>query len=258
MARRMKKTRVPLTREKVLSEALWMADRGGIEALSMRNLARAVKVEAMSLYNHVEGKEDLLDGLVELVAGEIVRPETGGDWRAAMRQRALSAHAALTRHPWATMLFVSRVNTGPNMLRYVDATIACLRAAGFSYPMADHAWNALDAFVYGFTLQQRNFPLEPSRYAAAAKQFIQLIPAEQFPGLNGMSQEVIAGRHDGLHRLEFGLELILDGLETLRKAAAAQTVHPARGPILGSGSDAGERLLKRRTAGSKSSGTRAS
>jgi AcrR family transcriptional regulator len=214
-----KSARTPLTRGKVLSAALRMADKDGIDSLSMRNLARALKVEAMSLYNHVEGKEDILDGLVDLVAGEIELPKGGGDWKAAMRQRARSAHAVLLRHPWATMLFVSRMNIGPNMLRYVDATIGCLREAGFSYPMADHAWTALDAFIYGFTIQKRNFPLDPAEYASAAKSFLPMIPVEQFPYLNGMSHEVIAGRHDGLHQLEFGLELLLDGLERLRQAS---------------------------------------
>jgi AcrR family transcriptional regulator len=210
--------RTPLSPEKVLRAALRMADEGGIEALSMRNLARALKVEAMSLYNHVANKETLLDGLVELVASELELPSIGSDWRAAMRKRARSAHAVLMRHPWATMLFVSRVNIGPNMLRYVDATIGCLRAADFSYPMADHAWTALDAFTYGFTLQKLNFPLDPSDYASAATQFLPLIPVEQFPYLHGMSQEIIAGRHDGLHQLDLGLELILDGLERMRTA----------------------------------------
>ena len=211
-----KAARAPLTRERVLSAALRMADKDGLELLSMRNLARALKVEAMSLYNHVKGKEDILDGLVDLVASELAVPASGGDWREAMRQRARTAHAVLLRHRWATMLFVSRLNVGPNMLRYVDATIGCLRAAGFSYPMADHAWTALDAYVYGFTLQKLSFPLDPSEYAPAARQFLPLIPAERFPWLNGMSQEVIAGRHDGVHRLEFGLELVLEGLEAVR------------------------------------------
>jgi AcrR family transcriptional regulator len=209
-----------LSREKVLSAALKMVDEGGIESLSMRNLAQTLKVEAMSLYNHVSNKEAILDGLVELVASEIAVPAVGDDWRAAMRQRARSAHAVLMRHPWATMLFVSRMNIGPTMLHYVDATIGCLRAAGFSYPLADHAWNAIDAYIYGFTLQKLNFPLDPAQYAAAAAQFLPLIPVEQFPYLNGMSQEVIAGRHDGLHQLELGLELLLDGLEGMRARAA--------------------------------------
>jgi AcrR family transcriptional regulator len=217
MGRKIKSGRTPLTRAKVLSAALRMADKGGIESLSMRNLARALRVEAMSLYNHVAGKEDILDGLVDLVAGEIGLPSRGGDWKEAMRERARSAHAVLLRHHWATMLFVARINIGPNMLRYVDASIGCLREAGFSYPMADHAWTAIDAYIYGFTIQKRNFPLKPAEYAASAKKFLHLIPAEQFPYLNGMSQEVIAGRQDGLHQLEFGLELILAGLESMRQ-----------------------------------------
>jgi AcrR family transcriptional regulator len=211
--------REPLTPEKVLLAALRMADAEGLESLSMRNLAQALNVEAMSLYNHVKNKEEILSGLVELVVSEIEVPARGGDWRAAMRRRAISAHTVLMRHPWATMLFVSRANIGPHMLRYVDATIGCLREGGFSYPLADHAWNALDAYTYGFTLSKLNFPFDPSEYASAAKQFIHLIPPEQFPYLNGMSQEVIAGRHDGLHHLELGLDLLLDGLERLRAAS---------------------------------------
>lgn len=208
--------RLPLSRERVMAEALRMVDEGGLDVLSMRNLAQALQVEAMSLYNHVQNKEHILDGLVELVVSEIEVPTPCGDWRSAMRRRALSAHAVLMRHPWATMLFVSRMNIGPNMLRYVDATIGCLRGAGFSYPMADHAWTSIDAYIYGFTLQKLNFPLDPTEYASSASQFLPLIPAEQFPHLNGMAQEVIAGRHDGLHQIDFGLELLLDGIERLR------------------------------------------
>jgi len=210
--------RQPLSRDKVLRAALEMADAGGLESLSMRNLALALRVEAMSLYNHVANKDDILDGLVDMVVSEIDVPVLGADWRQVMRERARTAHAVLMRHPWCTMLFVSRVNVGPNMLRYMDATIGCLREAGFSYAAADHAWNALDAYIYGFTLHKLNFPVDPSEYASAAKQFLPLIPADQFPYLNGMSQEVIAGRHDGMHQLEFGLDLILDGLERVRVA----------------------------------------
>jgi AcrR family transcriptional regulator len=214
---RKKPARRPLlSREKVLRTALRMADRGGIALLSMRKLAQALKVEPMSLYNHVASKEDMLDGLVELVASEMEVPSSGGPWKVAMRQRGISAHAVLMRHPWATMLFVSRVNVGQAMLRYVDATIGCLREAGFSYAMADYAWNAVDAYVYGFTLQKLNFPFDPSEYAPAAQAFLHMIPAERFPYLNGMSQEIIGGRHDGVHQVEFGLNFILDGLERMR------------------------------------------
>jgi AcrR family transcriptional regulator len=218
--------RAPLSRERVLAKALRMADKAGsIESLSMRTLAQALKVEAMSLYNHVDGKQAILDGLVDIVAGEIDVPEVGDgvDWQAAMRARAYSAHAVLMRHRWATTLFMSGLNIGPNMLRYVDATIGCLRAAGFSYPMADHAWNTLDAYIYGFTMQRLTFPLDPSEYATAAAGFLHMIPVERFPWLNGMSQEVIAGRHDGVQELGFGLELLLEGLERMRAASTLRS-----------------------------------
>lgn len=219
-----KKKRALLSPEKVFAAALRIADKQGLEALTMRSLARALKVEAMSLYNHVPGKEPLIDGLVELVVGEIELATLGGDWRAAMRRRAISMHEVLMRHPWATIPLVSRINVGPNMLRAIDRTVGCLREAGFSWAMADHAWNTLDAFTYGFTLQRINFPLEPAQYADAAKQFLPMIPAAQFPYMNGLSQEIIARRHDGLQHLELGLDLLLDGLEALRRKA-----HPARG-----------------------------
>ena len=210
--------RPSLDKALILQAALRLADASGIEALSMRRLGQALGVEAMSLYRHVANKNELLDGLVELVVSEISLPPANDNWRAAMRARATSAHQALLRHPWATLLMMSRANVGPMMLRYVDATIGCLREAGFSYPVADHAWNAIDNHIYGFTLQKLNFPFEPGEYAAVAKEFLPMIPAAQYPYLHGMSQQVISGAHDGLHDFSFGLELILDGLERLRLA----------------------------------------
>jgi AcrR family transcriptional regulator len=211
-----KAKRLPLSRERILQEALRVADEEGVEALSMRVLAQRLGVEAMSLYHHVTNKEEILNGLVEMVVAEIEVPTIGGDWREAMRRRALSAHEILMRHSWATMLFVSRVNVGPAMLRYVNATIGCLCAAGFSYPMVDQAWNSLDAYIYGFTLQKRNFPLDPTEFASAAAHFLPNLPAEKYPYLRGMSLEIINGRHDGINRVEVGLDLLLDGLEKLR------------------------------------------
>lgn len=218
-AEKKKAARAPLTRERVLKTAVGLADRIGIDALSMRRLGQQLRVEAMSLYKHVAHKEDLLGGIVDRVVGEISVPVIGGDWKAEMLRRALSAHEVLMRHPWATMLLVSRANVGPAMLRYVDATIGCLREAGFSFAMADHAWNAIDSHVYGFTLQKLNFPFKPDEYAAAAKGFLPQLPPAQYPYLRGMSEQVIAGQHSGLHDLTFGLELLLDGLSRLRQAA---------------------------------------
>jgi AcrR family transcriptional regulator len=137
----------------------------GLAALSMRKLAQALGVKAMSLYNHVANKDDIIDGMVELVVAEIALPSLTVDWPTAMRQRATSAHAVLLRHPWATMALMSRVNVGPAMLRYIDATLGCLVEAGFSYPLADYAWNAIDSHIYGFTLQALNFPFEADEYA---------------------------------------------------------------------------------------------
>ncbi|MGF1676920.1 MAG: TetR/AcrR family transcriptional regulator [Rivularia sp. (in: cyanobacteria)] len=208
---------VPLSRERVLDAALHMADEGGIEALSMRKLAQELGVKAMSLYNHVANKDDIVDGIVDIVVSEIELPVKGIDWKIAMRRRAISAHAVLLRHPWATMAMMSRVNVGPAMLRYVDATLGCLREAGFSFEIADRAWNAIDSHIYGFTLQELNFPFEPGEYAQKAFGFISFIPPDQYPYLNRLAHYIIEGRYDGLHDFEFGLELILNGLDGLRK-----------------------------------------
>ena len=210
------KTREPLSRGRVLDVALTLADEIGLESLSMRRLGQELGVQAMSLYKHVSNKDAILDGIVERVAAEIDWTWQGDDWRASMRKRAQSAHRVLMAHPWATMLIVSRANVGPAMLSYVDRTIGCLRAAGFSYAMADHAWNAIDAHVYGLTLQRLNFPFEPEQYAEVAKAYLPSIPEDQYPHLVGLTREVISGRHNGIQELEFGLDLILDGLGKMR------------------------------------------
>ncbi|EMI17453.1 TetR family transcriptional regulator [Rhodopirellula maiorica SM1] len=211
-----KKPKTALSKDLVLRTAIKFANEHGIESLSMRKLGELLGVEAMSLYNHVSNKDAILDGIVDIVAGEIALPELDGDWKNAMRRRALSAHEVLMRYPWATILIVSRPNVGPAMLRYVDATIGCLVQAGYSYAMADHVWNAIDSYVYGFTLQKLNFPFQPEEYAEVAKAYLPQIPADQYPHLNGMSQEVISGHHNGIHELQFGLDLILDGLQRMR------------------------------------------
>lgn len=204
-----------LTRTKVLKAAIRLADSKGMESLSMRKLAQALGVEAMSLYNHVINKEDVLDGMVEVVVGEIELPNVDAFWKDAMRRRSISAHEQLLRHPWAALLFVSRVNVGPAMLSYIDATIGCLHSAGFSYELADRAWNAIDSHVYGFTQQAVNFPFEPSEYAEVAEEFLPQLPENQYPHLNALSQQVIQGKHDGIQEFCFGLDLILDSLERI-------------------------------------------
>jgi AcrR family transcriptional regulator len=145
---------------RVLEVAMELADRGGLEALSMRKLGQALGVEAMALYYHFANKERVLDGMVDLVFGEIDLPKVGADWRMAMRQRAISLRDALLRHRWAIGLMESRTNPGAANLRHHDAVIGCLRAAGFDMAMAAHAYSLLDAYIYGFALTKMNLPFE--------------------------------------------------------------------------------------------------
>jgi AcrR family transcriptional regulator len=208
--------RPPLSPERIVRAAIKLADRRGLEALSMRKLATTLKVEAMSLYNHVANKDELLDAMVDAIVGEIALPPRGGAWKAAMRARAVSALSVMTAHPWAPMLIVSRINVGPNMLRYIDATLATLRDAGFTWEQTDRAWNTLDNYIYGFTLQQQNFPVNPDDYASAAAAYLPMLSAEQYPYMREMTALVADGSHDGTLDFGFGLDVILDGLERLR------------------------------------------
>jgi AcrR family transcriptional regulator len=210
----------PLSRERIMQTALHLADEGGLDNISMRKLAQALGVEAMSLYNHVSNKDEVLDGIADLVVSEIEVPEIGGDWRQALRRRAISAHTVLRSHPWSPLLIASRINVGPAMLRYINATLGCMREAGFSYELADRAWNALDSHIYGFTLLEMNFPLDPSEYVGAATQFIHLLPQETHPYMRELTQLVIDGKHRGTQSFEFGLDLLLSGLEQQRQAEA--------------------------------------
>lgn len=207
--------REPLSAERVLRAALELADSVGVDGLTMRRLGQELGVEAMSLYKHVANRDAVLDGIVDLVVGEIVLPSENDDWKGAMRERAISAHMTLMRHPWACPLLMSRVNVGPSMIRYTEATIGTLRRAGFSVELADRAWNALDSHIYGFTLQRLNFPFEPDQYAQAAEQYLPLLPPGEFPYLAEMAEHVIAGRYSGVPAFSFGLDLVLDGLERL-------------------------------------------
>jgi AcrR family transcriptional regulator len=155
--------RTPLTRERVLDAAVALADREGVGSLSMRRLARELGVEAMSLYHHVPGKQALLDGMVDLVFGEIELPAADGDWKAAMRRRAVSAREALGRHPWAISLMESRRTPGPANLRHHDAVLGCLRRAGFPVALTAHAYSILDAYIYGSRSRRPASPSIPRR-----------------------------------------------------------------------------------------------
>lgn len=208
----------PLSRERVLRRALALADSEGIEALSMRKLARALDAGAMSLYHHVRDKEALLDGMVELVFAEIALPGDGGDWRDAMRARSVSARAALARHPWAIPLMESRTSAGPQGLRHREAVLALLRGAGFSIWGAIHANWLLDSHLYGFALQEANLPFAgPGDFAEVTEQvFLPQLPPETYPTLNEAAAEMLSQGYDPATEFTYGLELILDALERER------------------------------------------
>ncbi len=151
----------------MLRAAVELAARDGIESLTMRKLAEELGAGAMSLYHYVPNKDRLLDGMVDIVFGEIELPSTRDDWKAAMRKRALSTREALRRHPWAIGLMEGRTNHGPANLRLHDAVLGCLRAAGFSIEMTVHAYSVQDAYIYGFALQERDMSSETAEDFAA-------------------------------------------------------------------------------------------
>jgi AcrR family transcriptional regulator len=210
--------RIPLTRQRVLEAAVDLADDSGIESLTMRKLGQALGVEAMSLYHHVAGKDALLDGMVDLVFAEIELPVAGTGWKPAMRRRARSARAALRRHPWAIALMESRGTPGPANLRHHDAVIGCLRAAGFSVALTAHAYSLLDAYIYGFALQEATLPFTtPEETAEVAQSIMAASPVDAFPHLTELAvQHVLQPGYDYGDEFEFGLDLILDGLERAR------------------------------------------
>jgi AcrR family transcriptional regulator len=213
------KPRVPLSRERVLRAALVLADTGGIESLTMRKIGQELQVEAMSLYNHIANKDDIIDGIVDLVFSEIVLPLERVDWKTAMRQRAISARDVLLRHPWATSLMQSRTKPGPATLRHRDAVIGSLRKAGFTIDMAAHAFSVLDGYIYGFALQQINLPYHTTEEKAVfAESLFQQLSADKYPHLAEMiSEHGMKPGYDYADEFESGLDLILDGLERLRE-----------------------------------------
>lgn len=215
----MKDDRPPLSRDAIVAQAIALADADGLAKLSMRKLAAQMGVEAMSLYNHLRGKADLMDAMTDAVVGEIDPPRPRGDWKVEMTRRARSARAVLLRHPWAAQLVVAQSRPGPRTLAYTDATIGCLVGAGFSYPMADEVWHAVDSHIHGFVLQELNFPFAQEDYATAAQAHLEMIPAETYPHLRRMAEMVASGAHDGINDFELGLGILLDGFDRLRDAA---------------------------------------
>jgi AcrR family transcriptional regulator len=209
---------VGLSKQRVVVEAVRIADREGVDGLSMRRLAGALGAGAMSLYHYVANKEELLDAMIDLVFEEIELPPEDTDWQTAIRHRAASARQVLARHPWAVSLMESRTSPGPANLRHHEAVTACLRRAGFSALMATRANWLLDSYVYGFALQEASLPFDTADELAEMTEGVYLpqLPPDEFPYLNESAAALVAAGFVPADQFIFGLDLVLAALEPLR------------------------------------------
>jgi len=207
----------PVSRERTLGVALAVADSEGIEAVTMRRLARELGVEAASLYHYVNGKDEILDGLVDVVAAEIEPPTPSADWRTSVSQRAHAMRDGLRHHPWAVSLMASRTRPGPATLRLLEAGIRCFREGGFSVPSAAHGISVVDSYVHGFVLQEVNLPFRnEAELAAMTGAIVESFPASEFPYLFEMTVEhVLQPGYDYSHEFDSGLTVVLDGVTSL-------------------------------------------
>lgn len=209
--------RAKLTRDRVLETALALADTDGIEALTMRRLGQTLGVEAMSLYNHVSNKDDIVERIVDLVVGEFEVPATELGWKDGVHGAAVSANRALVRHPWASGVLMSRdLSPGPSRLRWMDSILCAFRDGGFSVELTHHAFHALEIHIFGYTHQQVSFPYDAKELQNVGADFLQQLPVDDYPHL----AEHVVGHLEGSFAegggFEFGLGLILDGLERIK------------------------------------------
>lgn len=207
-----------MSRARAIEQAVVLADAGGLENLTMRKLAQALGVEAMSLYHHVANKDDILNGMIDFIFEQIQLPVPDADWKGVMRRRADSVRATLKRHRWGLGLLESRQSPGMATVRHHDAVIGCLRHAGFSLPLTAHAYALIDSYVYGFILQELNLPLEtPEQTSALAGSIMSQFPAGAFPHLVAFTVgHVLKPGYAYAHEFGWGLELLLDGLDRRR------------------------------------------
>ncbi|HEX6128445.1 MAG TPA: TetR/AcrR family transcriptional regulator [Candidatus Limnocylindria bacterium] len=213
-----------LSRERVLAAAIEIADRDGIDALTMRRLAEELGAGAMSVYYHVANKDDLLGGMVDLVVGEMELADGRPDWKEALKRTATSAHEVLLRHPWATALLLTGPGVSDARLRYMDAMLGCLRGAGFSPELTDLAYHALDSHIMGFTLWLVGISAGMERLGPISN-VLDLFDPREFPHLAEHAQQHLRERQPGEQgAFEFGLDLVLDGLE--RRLSAAPGAAP--------------------------------
>jgi AcrR family transcriptional regulator len=220
-ARQPAERRIPLRRDRVLRAAMALADSGGLETLTMRKLGQELEVGPMALYRHVANKDDMVDGIVDLVYAEMDLPPIGADWKTAMRVRAISLRDALLRHRWAIGLMESRTNPGPANLQHHDAVIGSLRAGGFDMASVAHAYSLLDAYIYGFALTKMNLPFESTDDIVELSQtMLQPFPLNAYPNLaDFITDHAMQPGYDFADEFEYGLDLILDGIERALKPA---------------------------------------
>jgi AcrR family transcriptional regulator len=206
--------RQPLTRERVMLGAIAVADAGGLASLTIRSLAQELGVKPMSVYHHVAGKSEIVDGIVDLVFSEIDLPRPGGDWRQELHRRCSSARDVLRRHPWAIQLLQSRTHPGTATLRHHDAVIGTLREAGFSVAKTAHAFALIDSYVFGFALSEAALPIHgPQTASEVAQQMMEGWDPADFPHLVEFSVEhVLKPGYDFGDEFEYGLRLVLDAL----------------------------------------------
>jgi AcrR family transcriptional regulator len=212
--------RAPLSRERVLRAAVALADQGGVDALSMRKLAQELGVVPMALYKHVANKDELLDGMIDVVVGEIDPPTALADWKTAIRRRVLSARGTLLRHPWASRVIESRTTPTPTVLSYMDSMIGIFRAGGFSVDLTHHAVHAMGSRLLGFTqeLFDDSADVDPEQEATMLREMAARYPhiGEMVMAITHDQTSVVGAGCDDQFEFEFALDLMLDGLERLR------------------------------------------
>src|SRR3954447_26782510 len=214
------KARLSLSRDRILNAALVLADENGIDSLTMRKLGQKLGFEAMSLYNHVASKDDLLDGILDLVLAETEPPAPKGAWDKAIRTSAISVHEALRRHPWSSPLLMHPGRIRPARLRYMDLLLGRLRAAGFSAEATFVAYHVLDGHIFGFSLWETSHTYSAEEVSTFGEKFADTITPEAYPHLHEHGEQHLSeGPHREVLAFEFGLDLILEGLQKTRNTS---------------------------------------
>lgn len=202
-----------LSQESILQAAKIIVQADGLEKLSMRKLAEKLNVKAMSLYNHIKNKDHLIDLLLDDVVSQITLPQKNENWQEEMLKRAESAHQVFLENPWSLLPLLSRINSGPSMLCYIDRSLACLHSAGFTLPEADQILNYFDSYIYGFTLIELQFPIQTEDYQSTTEEMLPALSQKDYPAMHQLSLILLQRSYDGKQDFVSGIQTILKGLE---------------------------------------------